>query len=571
MCNFNPRSREGSDADKVTGETFSVDFNPRSREGSDFIRAIVASFTLISIHAPAKGATASRMDCAPRGCYFNPRSREGSDADQPPSAFRLDPDFNPRSREGSDRFRQWQQRADTQFQSTLPRRERPGARERQKITILISIHAPAKGATPCVAGPWPTSVISIHAPAKGATMKVRLPENNYFISIHAPAKGATMVHGRPDGTARFQSTLPRRERPLLHSSGIPFLQISIHAPAKGATFLHAIYLHIHLFQSTLPRRERRHPGWIVPRVDVISIHAPAKGATMIKQLKNGGKIFQSTLPRRERRYCPSDDHCRTDFNPRSREGSDPVRCLRFSMLHYFNPRSREGSDTAILHLRNGGFLFQSTLPRRERHCRHGHMLFDKHFNPRSREGSDCIQPCHKIVKTLISIHAPAKGATAAKLVIIQKEIFQSTLPRRERPRWRRCWIRKNYFNPRSREGSDNMISWLTDCRDNFNPRSREGSDEYSAGKMCGDDISIHAPAKGATSVHFPIGSEYPISIHAPAKGATASGAGGRNINRFQSTLPRRERQHLLTSFRLQYGYFYFISPIKYSSCFKKIN
>ena len=175
-------------------------------------------------------------------------------------------------------------------------------------------------------------------------MKVRLPENNYFISIHAPAKGATMVHGRPDGTARFQSTLPRRERPLLHSSGIPFLQISIHAPAKGATFLHAIYLHIHLFQSTLPRRERRHPGWIVPRVDVISIHAPAKGATMIKQLKNGGKIFQSTLPRRERRYCPSDDHCRTDFNPRSREGSDPVRCLRFSMLHYFNPRSREGSD-----------------------------------------------------------------------------------------------------------------------------------------------------------------------------------------------------------------------------------
>ena len=34
----------------------------------------------ISIHAPAKGATALRRPTLSAMCYFNPRSREGSDA-----------------------------------------------------------------------------------------------------------------------------------------------------------------------------------------------------------------------------------------------------------------------------------------------------------------------------------------------------------------------------------------------------------------------------------------------------------------------------------------------------------
>ena len=35
------------------------------------------------------------------------------------------------------------------------------------------------------------SVISIHAPAKGATKEFRSTPDNVVISIHAPAKGAT--------------------------------------------------------------------------------------------------------------------------------------------------------------------------------------------------------------------------------------------------------------------------------------------------------------------------------------------------------------------------------------------
>ena len=33
-----------------------------------------------------------------------------------------------------------------------------------------------------------------------------------------------------------------------------------------------------------------------------------------------------------------------------------------------------------------------------------------------------------------------------------------------------------YFNPRSREGSDHLSLILHHCQNNFNPRSREGSD-----------------------------------------------------------------------------------------------
>ena len=80
LVDFNPRSREGSDASKTFafdniidisihapakgatsdlefGEMFSADFNPRSREGSDASMDEHTACATISIHAPAKGAT----------------------------------------------------------------------------------------------------------------------------------------------------------------------------------------------------------------------------------------------------------------------------------------------------------------------------------------------------------------------------------------------------------------------------------------------------------------------------------------------------------------------------------
>ena len=122
------------------------------------------------------------------------------------------------------------------FQSTLPRRERPYLPLCLCQKFLISIHAPAKGATASMLIPLARSKISIHAPAKGATTLELYRWRLRTISIHAPAKGATDK--------------------LAKSMAIKY--ISIHAPAKGATILTSIItLRQNLFQSTLPRRERR--------------------------------------------------------------------------------------------------------------------------------------------------------------------------------------------------------------------------------------------------------------------------------------------------------------------------
>ena len=103
LCDFNPRSREGSDGFRDVIDAQNADFNPRSREGSDSCRM---------------------RSCGAAGCNFNPRSREGSDSVT--SAF---PPFL------------------RLFQSTLPRRERRQFFFSFCPHFPISIHAPAKGAT----------------------------------------------------------------------------------------------------------------------------------------------------------------------------------------------------------------------------------------------------------------------------------------------------------------------------------------------------------------------------------------------------------------------------------------
>ena len=99
---FNPRSREGSDGSGSGPKSKPEHFNPRSREGSDRrVSPDALLSSMISIHAPVKGAT---IDVSTGGLVpgdFNPRSREGSD----PPARSMSPSarhFNPRSREGSD-------------------------------------------------------------------------------------------------------------------------------------------------------------------------------------------------------------------------------------------------------------------------------------------------------------------------------------------------------------------------------------------------------------------------------------------------------------------------------------
>ena len=149
---FNPRSRKGSDLNCSIKHTASINFNPRSRKGSDKSCIVFPSDSV----------------------NFNPRSRKGSDV----WAYREDVYVIP-------------------FQSTLPQRERQTTGKVMGKIGIISIHAPAKGATVDKLGFIDRCVISIHAPAKGATFSIGAVCVSYMISIHAPAKGATMATAKP--------------------------------------------------------------------------------------------------------------------------------------------------------------------------------------------------------------------------------------------------------------------------------------------------------------------------------------------------------------------------------------
>ena len=164
--------------------------------------------------------------------------------------------------------------------------------------------------------------------------------------------------------------------------------------------------------------------------------------------------------------------------------------------------------------------FQSTLPREERRYLRRCRNQWRYFNPRSHERSDTIDvgPVNASEDFNPRSH---ERSDAANESLAQPVIFQSTLPREERQFLIEFGTSQSYFNPRSHERSDDELVSLI----------------HSA---C---ISIHAPTRGAT---YPdskrCAREYGISIHAPTRGATAFTAGRASGTKFQSTLPREERQ-----------------------------
>ena len=124
-------------------------------------------------------------------------------------------------------------------------------------------------------------------------------------------------------------------------------------------------------------------------------------------------------------------HLSTNFNPRSREGSDLTWQRGNSCFPNFNPRSREGSDLDLGDLGNK-------------------LIISIHAPAR---GATRIQTKDDS-NPGISIHAPARGATSTGLSVEIRQAFQSTLPRGERRQSTWSILPAVHFNPRSREGSD---------------------------------------------------------------------------------------------------------------------
>ena len=154
---------------------------------------------------------------------------------------------------------------------------------------------------------------------------------------------------------------------------------------------------------------------------------------MIVDILRLRRVFQSTLPRRERRHYHRVKEAAKYFNPRSREGSDVRLPVDYKLFGNFNPRSREGSDRVAAPLPFRRINFNPRSREGSDKGKSARTLRLNHFNPRSREGSDQDAMYSDSARCLISIHAPAKGAT-----------WCSAMSR----------ARRINFNPRSREGSD---------------------------------------------------------------------------------------------------------------------
>ena len=178
---------------------------------------------------------------------------------------------------------------------------------------------------------------------------------------------------------------------------------------------------------------------------------------------------------RERRHESASN---SNFNPRSRTGSDGVSLKRCTNQANFNPRSPHGERQSLRG--NPGDLFRISIhaPRMgsDRQLVRSHQV-GQYFNPRSLMGSD---------------YAP----------------------------WTRSARHRN-FNPRSLMGSDLRLVSQQHCCCAFQstPPAWGATKEHTIISEI-ITISIHAPAWGATINQERHEVARIISIHAPAWGAT---------------------------------------------------
>ena len=190
-------------------------------------------------------------------------------------------------------------------------------------------------------------------------------------------------------------------------------------------------------------------------------------------------IFQSTLPHGERPAVTGFVLIWAEnFNPRSRMGSDENRQLSKSRIAEFQSTLPHGERLWLFVAAGGAGGFQSTLPHGERPEIESKALRSTNFNPRSRMGSD--------ERRMVALLDDGK--------------FQSTLPHGERLFLKNLGLTIWKFQSTLPHG-ERLADTLESIQADF-------------------DISIHAPAWGATILRLILLSGKWISIHAPAWGAT---------------------------------------------------
>jgi len=144
-------------------------FNPRARTGRDLtLDHVLNNGSKVSIHAPARGATNELIQIRSIRSSFNPRARTGRDRSGRPTSSGV-----------------------SMFQSTRPHGARHTPPELPPEGSDVSIHAPARGATPRLESAPAIGFCFNPRARTGRDTIAELNKRGWDVSIHAPARGAT--------------------------------------------------------------------------------------------------------------------------------------------------------------------------------------------------------------------------------------------------------------------------------------------------------------------------------------------------------------------------------------------
>ena len=139
-------------------------------------------------------------------------------------------------------------------------------------------------------------LVSIHAPTRGATICNRFYYWTVPVSIHAPTRGATVIK---DFLALLLCFNPRTHEGCDSSSSQQtcIIKVSIHAPTRGATERKMLLLIADKVSIHAPTRGATIVAHYSCVKITVSIHAPTRGATCRSFTLPILRKFQSTHPR----------------------------------------------------------------------------------------------------------------------------------------------------------------------------------------------------------------------------------------------------------------------------------
>ena len=361
---FNPRAHAGRDPCRPDTLSSALLFqSTRPRGARHLALPEPRDGGAVSIHAPTRGATFAVDDEQHVDEFQSTRPRGARPASGRPIMAAL------------------------LFQSTRPRGARRPQPPKQSHVLVVSIHAPTRGATRCsspsrkgavfqstrprgarLRAPGSAKRIESFNPRAHAGRDTREIRRDFTVrvSIHAPTRGATTEEASINDDGKFQSTRPRGARRSRRRGCGTRRRFNPRAHAGRDGRSEPLTARWWRFN---PRAHAgRDPGQRhAHRGQRVSIHAPTRGAT--RRAGRGG--------------------ARNRFNPRAHAGRDhapvpPLRGRRVSIhaptrgatrarrrpppCGRFNPRAHAGRDRRRWPWR-GRSSFQSTRPRGARPVR----------------------------------------------------------------------------------------------------------------------------------------------------------------------------------------------------------